>query len=93
MLDVQAEIQVVWELSALEKADLICFFFDVNTISPVSMMELRLWARSRKVVVCCDSRFWRSADIHLVCGRYNVPCVECFDDLMNLIKKRLRYET
>ncbi|KAF1929528.1 uncharacterized protein M421DRAFT_60197 [Didymella exigua CBS 183.55] len=81
--------QVVWELSALEKVDLICFFFDANTVSPVTMMELGLWASSGKVIVCCDSRFWRAGNIHLVCERYNVPFVEKFEDLVTAVKERL----
>jgi hypothetical protein len=53
------------------------------------MMELGLWASSGKVIVCCDSRFWRAGNIHLVCERYNVPYVEKFDDLVTAVKDRL----
>ncbi|KAJ4340518.1 hypothetical protein N0V87_002503 [Didymella glomerata] len=81
--------QVVWELTALENATIIIFFFDANTVSPVTMMELGLWASSGKVIVCCDSRFWRAGNIHLVCERYNVPYVEKFDDLVTAVKDRL----
>jgi hypothetical protein len=34
--------QVEWELTALKKSDVICFFFDINTKSPVSLLELGL---------------------------------------------------
>lgn len=81
--------QVEWELAALEKADVICFFFDATTISPVTMMELGLWAKSKKVVVCCDKRFWRAGNIHIVCERYGVPFVETFVDLVPAIKTML----
>ncbi|KAJ8108952.1 hypothetical protein OPT61_g7811 [Boeremia exigua] len=81
--------QVEWELAALEKADVICFFFDATTISPVTMMELGLWAKSKKVVVCCDKRFWRAGNIHIVCERYGVPFVEKFEDLVPAIKDML----
>lgn len=36
----------------LEQVDVICFFFDVMIKSPVSLLELGLWAGSGKVVVC-----------------------------------------
>ena len=81
--------QVEWELSALEKADVICFFLDVNTMSPVTMLELGLWAHSKKVVVCCDKRFWRAGNVHIVCERYNIPFVETFQDLVPAVKKML----
>jgi hypothetical protein len=49
--------QVKWELTVLKKSDVICFFFDVNTKSPVSLLKLGLWACSGKVVVCCNKRY------------------------------------
>jgi nucleoside 2-deoxyribosyltransferase len=81
--------QVEWELCALEKADVICFFFDVNTMSPVTMLELGIWAQSKKVVVCCDKRFWRAGNIHIVCDRYKIPLVETFEGLVPLIEGML----
>ncbi|KAF2134212.1 hypothetical protein P153DRAFT_307193 [Dothidotthia symphoricarpi CBS 119687] len=81
--------QVEWELSALEKATVICFFFDVNTKSPVTMLELGLWAHSGKVVVCCSKDFWRAGNIHIVCERYGIPFVESFEALVPAIKDML----
>lgn len=81
--------QVEWELAALENATVICFFFDINTMSPVTMLELGLWAHSKKVVVCCDKRFWRAGNIHIVCERYNIPFVESFAQLVPAIKGML----
>jgi hypothetical protein len=81
--------QVEWELTALEKSDVICFFFDINTKSPVSLLELGLWAHSGKVVVCCDKRYWRSGNVHLVCERYRIPYVESFAELVPEVKKML----
>ncbi|OAL42740.1 hypothetical protein IQ07DRAFT_593549 [Pyrenochaeta sp. DS3sAY3a] len=81
--------QVEWELGAIEQADVICFFFDVNTMSPVTMMELGLWAASDKVVVCCDPRFWRGGNVHIVCERYGIPLVENFEKLVSAIEKML----
>ncbi|XPS79227.1 hypothetical protein M3J09_011213 [Ascochyta lentis] len=81
--------QVEWELSALEKADVVCFFLDVSTMSPVTMLELGLWAKSKKVIVCCGKKFWRAGNIHIVCERYNIPFVETFEDLVPAIKNML----
>lgn len=81
--------QTVWELSCLEKANLICFFFDANTVDVVPLMELGLWAASGKVIVCCDPRYWRAGNVHLVCERYQVPYVEKFEDLVTAVKEAL----
>jgi hypothetical protein len=81
--------QVVWELGALEQADVICFFFDVLTKSPVSLLELGLWAASGKVVVCCGDAYWKSGNVHLTCERYGVPYVKTFDELVPKVKEML----
>jgi len=82
--------QVEWELDALTKSTVICFFFDINTSSPVTMCELGLWAHSGKVVVCCDKKFWKGGNVHLVCERYQIPLVTDFKDLPDLIRAKLR---
>lgn len=82
--------QVEWELSALEQADVICFFFDVKTLSPVTMVELGLWASSGKVIVCCGDKYWRAGNVHLVCERYGIPMVRSFAELPDAIVDMLK---
>ncbi|KAF2185054.1 hypothetical protein K469DRAFT_708324 [Zopfia rhizophila CBS 207.26] len=81
--------QVEWELDALNKATVICFFFDKNTLSPVTLLELGLWAKSGKVVVCCPEGYWKGGNVRLVCEREGVPCVGSFGDLVPEIVKML----
>ena len=81
--------QVEWELAALEAVDVIIFFFDKNTLSPVTMLELGLWVQGGKVVVCCHKDFWKSGNIHHVCKKYNVPYVKDYADIIPLVRKRL----
>ena len=49
--------QVEWELAALEKTNLIAMYFEPDTKSPVSLLELGLFARSGKMIVCCPEGF------------------------------------
>jgi nucleoside 2-deoxyribosyltransferase len=81
--------QVEWELAALEAVDIIVFFFDKNTLSPVTMLELGLEAKSGKVVVCCHKDFWKSGNIHHACKKYNVPYVKDYTDFILLVRKRV----
>jgi hypothetical protein len=77
--------QVEWELTALEKADLIAMYFDPATKSPVSLLELGLFARTGKMIVCCPEGFWRKANVDIVCENYGVKQVESLDDLTDLV--------
>lgn len=75
--------QVNWELDALEKADLIVFYFSPETQSPITLLELGLFARSGKLVVCCPNGFWRKGNIDIVCEKYNVPQVNSIEELVD----------
>ncbi|KAF2280863.1 uncharacterized protein EI97DRAFT_362991, partial [Westerdykella ornata] len=81
--------QVQWELSALEHVEVIAFFFDKATTSPVTMLELGLWAKSGKVVVCCHRDFHKAGNVHITCRRYGIEFVETFDEFVPLIRKML----
>jgi hypothetical protein len=78
--------QVNWELDALEKASMIVFYFSPETKSPVSMLELGLFAHSKKLIVCCPEGFWRKGNIDIVCNRYGIKQVNSLEELINQIK-------
>lgn len=81
--------QVEWELSALEQADIIVFYFDPATKSPISLLELGLFARSGKTLVVCPDGFWRKGNTDIVCARYGVPQFNSIRDLVSHIRTRL----
>lgn len=85
--DAQFFNQVEWELDALTNADVICYFFDCATVSPVTLMELGLWAHSGKIIVCCDQRYWRQGNVEIVCERYGIPYVSSFKELVPALKE------
>jgi hypothetical protein len=79
--------QVTWELDALEKADLIVFYFAPETKSPISLLELGLFAQSKKVVVFCPASFWRKGNIDIVCQRFGIEQVNSFEEMIEVILK------
>lgn len=71
--------QVSWELTALDCAKYIYMYFDPNTKSPISLLELGLYAHSKKIIVCCPHGFYRRGNVEIVCERYNIPFYSDFD--------------
>ena len=69
----EIEKQINWELYHLERADLIVMYILGDSKSPISLMELGLYARSGKLIVFCDPNFYRYDNVRLVCRRYNIP--------------------
>lgn len=78
--------QVTWELDALEQSDLIVMFLEAHSKSPISMLELGLFAESGKIIVCCEEGFWRKGNIDIVCKRKNIPTFKTFDALVDYLK-------
>lgn len=77
--------QVEWELNALEDADKIVVYIDPETKSPITLLELGLYARNDNMCVCCPEGFYRKGNIDVVCNRYDVPMVDDIDGLVKFI--------
>lgn len=75
--------QVEWETAALEYADVIAMYFDPNTKSPISLLELGLFATSGKMIVCCPEGFWRKGNVDFICNKYNIETAPTIEDLVN----------
>ncbi|WP_394998901.1 nucleoside 2-deoxyribosyltransferase domain-containing protein [Acinetobacter sp.] len=70
--------QVEWELTVLENADVRIYYFDPETKSPVTLMELGLapcWGSSDTIVVCPEG-FWRKGNVDIVCQHYGIHMEE-----------------
>ena len=55
------------------------------TKSPVTLLELGLFARSGRLAVCCPDGYWRKGNVEIVCARYGVPMLESLDGLISYI--------
>ena len=65
--------QVNWELNALDQANHIVMYFDPKTKSPISLLELGLYANTNKLYVICPEGFWRKGNVDIVCNKYDIP--------------------
>jgi Nucleoside 2-deoxyribosyltransferase like len=81
--------QVQWELDALDRADVIAMYLDPATRAPVSLLELGLFARTKRMVVCCPDGYWRKGNVEIVCERYGVDTVQTLDELARCVRARL----
>ncbi len=82
----QFKEQVEWELDAQEKAHCILMYFDPSTESPISLLELGLFAKTGKMIVICPTGFWKKGNVDVVCEKYNVMMVGSIEDGIDLIK-------
>jgi hypothetical protein len=71
----QFKYQVEWELNKLYECNLILMYLDENTKSPISLLELGLYAQDTKMVVICGENFWRRGNVEVTCNFYKVPLI------------------
>lgn len=73
--DPQFYEQVNWELAGLEEADAIIMYLAPGSASPISLLELGLFAQRKKMIVVCPEGFYRKGNVDIVCQRYGVTQV------------------
>ena len=73
--------QVTWELDAMEKADYIIMNFLPDSKSPITLLELGLFAESGKLFVICPDEYYRSGNVQIVCNKYNIPLYKSIEEL------------
>lgn len=78
--------QVTWELDHLDEADIIFLYFVPGMMSPISLLEFGLYAKTRKLIVVCPDGFWRQGNVEVVCKRHNIPFYKNLGD--GIIKVR-----
>lgn len=91
--------QVSWELDGLYDANIIAFYFDPVTKSPITLMELGTVlggpAHFRPyTVVCCPEGFWRKGNVDIICQREivarsdsGVVLVNTYEDMITQLRK------
>lgn len=83
--------QVTWELDMIQEADIVIFYFDPNTKSPITLMELGIACASKpsKTYVACPAGFWRRGNVEITCERFGVPFFDSLDRLVVSVNSTL----
>lgn len=82
--------QVNWELQGLEMANLIAVHLEPNTMAPITLMEIGLYAKSYpdKLIIHCPEGYWRKGNIDVLCQKYQIDQVESLEEMVNEIKTK-----
>lgn len=92
LTNAQMKSHIIWELEALELADIVVLNLLPKAKSPISLVELGLYAKSRKLVVICPEDFYQNHYVKTLCEYYKVPLYRSLDIFMlNLRKKDAKY--
>jgi len=82
--------QVEWELTALERADIVFLYFAAGSHSPISLLELGLHAQSGKVIIVCPEGFWKKGNVDIVAHRFGLPVFTDLDTGLIYLKQKIK---
>lgn len=78
--------QVTWELKHLQQADIVAFYFDSQTKSPITLMELGLAVGQKKrAIVKCDPEFYRYGNVAITAGLTAAPIYHDYDGFRDAV--------
>lgn len=86
--------QVEWELDALDDCDFIVMVLTKDSKAPISLLELGLHAKSKKLLLFCEDGFYRKGNVDIVAKRYQIHQLESIDEIIEdiTIKSKRRDE-
>ena len=77
---VNEKMQINWELDKLEQSDIIFMHLAPNSKSPVSLLELGTFMRTKKIILVVSESFYRYNNVMLTTSRY-ANDIEIYDNL------------
>ena len=78
----EMENQIVWEQEHLDKADIIAMVLLDDSKSPISLLELGLYAKTEKLIVFCTPSFYRWDNVRLTCDKYKIELIQDLNPLI-----------
>lgn len=90
--------QVHWELDHLQRANVAVFYFQPDTMSPITLMELghtladnklaqdSLSHPNQTIIVCCPDGFWRKGNVEIICQRYGIEVCNTLEEMEQQLK-------
>ena len=78
-------------MDAIQNSDLVIFYFQPGTMSPISIGELYyVAALGKTTMVCCPEGFWRKGNIDIVCAKHNIRQYASLEELISNINNHIR---
>jgi len=84
--------QVMWELAGIEEASIIFMYFSPDTLAPVTLLELGLYADRMNIVLVCPDGYWRKGNVEIVADVYKIPLYNSLEEGIKELHKSINDE-
>lgn len=92
-LGTQFHEQVSWELEHIDDADVVVFYFDPNTQSPITLLELGYCIGINKnMVVCCPDGYFRKGNVVISCAKRGVDVLNSYAEFEATVGLKVQTE-
>jgi hypothetical protein len=82
--------QVNWEANRLDRSQVIFFYFQPGTQSPISLLEFGKYiGLDKHLVICCPDGFWRKGNLEIECSRANTPLYHTLESAIDALDSML----
>lgn len=79
--------QVTWELEAQEMSDKKIYYFDPETKSMITLLELGKYGDENTLVICNEG-YCRKGNVDIFCKRYNIPQFKTLEEAIESIYEK-----
>lgn len=74
--------QVLWEIGAQEKCDLILYVYTKDSKAPITMFENGAWGTKKDCIVCVEEGFYRQGNLDIYMEHFNIPIYHNLDEMI-----------
>lgn len=82
--------QVKWEVSHIDSSDIVYFYIDPTTKSPITLWEIGYTLKTpRRIIMCCPDGYWRRGNLEVYSKIFNFPLTNNFEISLKWLGERL----
>jgi len=84
--------QIIWELSNIDRSDLVIVYFADDSKSPITFLELgTLLANNKNIIIYCSDKFYRYNNVKITSEHYSKSITETYKDFLDNIVSEIDY--
>ena len=69
---------------------MIALYLYPGTISLISLIELGLFIKTKKIVICYPDGFYRKGNVQVIYNKYNIKLVKTLNKLVEEVKDKIK---
>lgn len=90
----QFKEQVQWELSHIDRSNIVAFYFQPGTISPISLYELGVVSipsseSKKNIIILCPEGYHRKGNVDVSAQWYDMQLTNSFEDFVSKIEEAI----